>query len=129
MSGIDPPGVFRSAPPVAHRIFCGDVRAKQPALASSRNAWARAAKCRKFRPILFLYRNPDFEPAIAGDGIEFFVVALEIRRIGELEAGGWQPLVPDGVDGAADGRDVFAMAEHGIARFGNPHPEERSRQI
>src|SRR5579863_1425688 len=129
-SGIDPPGgLFRSARPVAHRIFCGDVRAKRPALASSRSAWARAAKCREFRLILFLYRNPDFEAAIAGCGIEIRVIALEIRRIGNLEAGSRQPLVPDRIDAASDGRDVLAMREHGITLLRNSHPEERPRQI
>src|SRR6476619_312529 len=38
------------------------------------------------RQPLFADRYPYLQPAIAGDGIELLVVALEIRRVGSLQA-------------------------------------------
>src|SRR6266700_422991 len=63
---------------------------------------------------LFPDRHPDLEAAIAGGGIELLVIALEIGRIGHLESRGRQPVIPDGVDGAPDGRDVLAVGKDDV---------------
>src|SRR6202035_4929441 len=78
---------------------------------------------------LFPDRHPDLQSAIAGDRIEFLVIALEVGRIRGLQAGRRQPVVPDRVDGAANGRDVVAMGEDRVALLGNPDPCELARQI
>src|SRR6476661_607153 len=78
---------------------------------------------------LFLDRHPDLEPAIAGERIEVLVVALEVRRVGHFQPRGRQPVIPDRVDGTADGRDVVAMAEDRISLFGDANPGEFARQV
>src|SRR5207253_9220314 len=40
-----------------------------------------------------------------------------------------QPVIPDGVDGAADGRDVLAVRKDRVSRFRYPHAAEFPRQI
>src|SRR6185312_973339 len=67
------------------------------------------------RCVLFADRHPDLEPAIAGRRIEFLVIALEIGRIGGLEAGVRQPVIPDRVDGTTDARNVVAMGEYRVS--------------
>jgi hypothetical protein len=81
--------------------------AKQPPGVGPRRAAKRCG--------LLPHRHPDFEAAIAGQGIEILVVALEVGRIGYFQSRGRQPLIPDRVDGAADGRDVVAMREDRIS--------------
>src|ERR1700688_2758428 len=78
---------------------------------------------------LFPDRHPDLEPAITGERIEILVVALEAGRIRGLQARGRQPVIPDRVDGAADGRDVVGMGEDRIALCGNPHLRKFARQV
>src|SRR5450432_2189941 len=78
---------------------------------------------------LFPHRHPNLQPAIAGERIEVFVVALEVGRVGCLQARRRQPLIPDRVDGAANGGDVVAMAEHRVALFGDPHTGELAWQV
>src|ERR1700682_4615861 len=69
---------------------------------------------------LFLHRHPDLEPAIAGHRIELLVIALEVRRIGHLHVRLRQKVIPDRVDGAADGRDMLGVSEHEIFLLGDP---------
>jgi hypothetical protein len=38
-------------------------------------------------------------------------------------------VIPDRVDGAADGRDVLGVGEYSVFRFGNPHTGELARQV
>jgi hypothetical protein len=38
-------------------------------------------------------------------------------------------VIPDRVDGAANGRDVIAVGEDSVFLFGNPHPAEFARQV
>src|SRR3954453_10783103 len=78
---------------------------------------------------LLLHRHPDLEAAIAGCGIEFFVIALEVRRVCGLQAGGGQPLIPDRVDGAADRGDVICVGEHGIAVLRDTDATEAAAEI
>src|SRR6266481_3259144 len=78
---------------------------------------------------LVLHRYPDFEAAITGERIEIFVVALEVGRVGRFQSRSRQPLIPDRVDGAANGRDVVAVGEHRISLFGNTDAAEFARQI
>src|SRR3984957_159941 len=78
---------------------------------------------------LLSHRHPDFEAAIAGDRIELFVVAFERGRVGCFQAAGRQPVIPDRVDGAANGRDVLAVGEHGISLLGNANAGEFTRQV
>src|SRR3954454_13608083 len=87
-------------------------------------AWTRSIQCSSV-----LDRDPDFEAAIAGQRVEVFVVALEARRIGRLQAGGRQPTIPDRVDGAPDGRDMVAMRKHRVFLFRNTHATEFARQV
>ena len=47
--------------------------------------------------------------------------SVRIRRIGRLHARGRQPVIPDRVDGAADGRDVLGVGEHRVFLLGHPH--------
>src|ERR1700712_3890068 len=89
------------------------------------NSWALTRAVIALLP----HRNPYLQPAIAGRRIELLVVALEGRRIGRLEAGHRQPVIPDRVDGAADGRDVFGVGEDRVFLFGNPHPRKFARQV
>src|SRR6266852_1357703 len=58
---------------------------------------------------LVLHRHPNLEAAIPGERIEVFVVTLEVGCIGGFQPGRWQPVIPDRVDGAANGRDVVAV--------------------
>src|ERR1700694_388934 len=78
---------------------------------------------------LFLDRDPDLEAAIAGERIEILVVALEVGRVGRLQSRRRQPMIPDCVDGAANGRDVVAVGEDRVSLFGNPNAAEFARQI
>src|SRR6267154_3098093 len=74
-------------------------------------------------------RYPNLEAAITGERIEVLVVTLEVGRIGGFQTGRRQPVIPDRVDGAANGRDVVAMGEDRVSLFGNPHTAEFARQI
>src|SRR3954470_5636284 len=87
-----------------------------------------ASIARKDASLIF-HRHPDLQPAIAGGAVELLVIALEVRRVRDLEAGLRQPLIPDRADGAADGRNVFGVAEHDIALCRNPHAGELPRQV
>src|SRR3954451_5659025 len=64
-------------------------------------------------------RHPYFQATIAGERIEALVVALEAGRIGRFQCGRRQPLIPNRVDGAANGGDVVTMREHCVALFRN----------
>lgn len=109
-----------------HRAFAMETDdALRKLSATVANSWALCADAIALLP----HRNPDLQPAIAGKRIEFLVVALEVRRVRRLEAGGRQPVIPDGVDGAADGRDVFVVGEDRVFLFGNPHAGEFTRQV
>src|SRR5256885_17195497 len=101
--------------------------AKQPRATPARRAALRCGLLRQSASVGD--RDPDFQPAIAGRGIELLVVALEIRRVGGLQSRSRQPVIPDRVDGSANGRDVLAMGENRVALFGNPHALEFARQI
>jgi len=63
-------------------------------------------------------RYPNLEPAIAGRRIEGLVITLEVRRVSGLHPRHRQPVIPDRVDGAADGRDVLGVGEHRIFLLG-----------
>src|SRR5947209_13385987 len=78
---------------------------------------------------LFPDRDPYLQTAIARQRIEFFVIALEIRRIGSGQAGRRQPVIPDRIDGAPNGGDVVLVRENSISRFRNPDAAEFARQI
>src|SRR5262245_53218021 len=73
--------------------------------------------------------DPDLEAAVPGRGIEALAIALEVGRVRRLVAGLGQPLVPDGIHGVADGRDVLALREHGVALGGKAHAGELARQV
>ena len=92
---------------------------------SQRIGARRAAKRRG----LFAHRYPNFEAAIARERIEVLVVALETGRVGGFQFRCRQPVIPDRVDGAANGRDVLAVREHRVALFGNPHRRKFPRQV
>src|SRR6478752_2534211 len=91
--------------------------------------WSGARRQTIPRAVLLPHRYPDFEPAIAGGRIEILVVALKTRRVGGLHARRRQPMIPYRVDGAADGRDMLSVGEHGVFLFGNPHAGELARQV
>src|ERR1700730_13274604 len=74
-------------------------------------------------------RDPDFEAAIAGERIEFLFIALEVGCVGALQPRCRQPLIPDRVDGAANGRDVIAVGEDRVSLFGDPNAAEFARQV
>src|ERR1700722_7507032 len=78
---------------------------------------------------LFLDGDPDLKTAIAGQRIEILVVALEVGRIGRFQAGRRQPVIPDRIDGAPNGRDVVAVGEDRVFLFGDAHTAEFARQI
>src|SRR5467141_4379318 len=78
---------------------------------------------------LLLDRHPNLEAAIAGERIEILVVTLEVGRIGRFQSRRRQPVIPDRVDGAANGRDVVAVREDRVSLFGNPNAAEFARQI
>src|SRR5260370_26538656 len=69
------------------------------------------------------------EAAIAGERIEFLVVTLEVGRIGRFQPGSRQPLIPDRVDGPANGRNVLAMGEDRVFLFGNANARKFARQV
>src|SRR6516165_9396401 len=101
------------------------VMAKSLRLAKQTGLCARAMQlC-----TLLFHRHPDLEAAIAGQGIKILAVALEVRRIGRLEAGGRQPVIPDRVDRAADGRDMVAVGEHRVALLGDADAAIAARQF
>src|SRR5260370_34527815 len=74
-------------------------------------------------------RYPNLEAAITGKRIEVLVVTLEVGCIGCFQPGRWQPVIPDRVDGAANGRDLVAVGEDRIYLLGYPDPAEFARQI
>src|SRR6266851_3177968 len=74
-------------------------------------------------------RHPNLETAIAGERIEVCVIALEVGRIGRSQTRRRQPVIPDRVDGAANGRDMVAVREDRISLFGNPDAMEFARQV
>src|ERR1700730_10256561 len=74
-------------------------------------------------------RHPNLQPAIAGERIEVFVVALEVGSVGRFQARGRQPVIPDRVDSTANGRDVVAVREDRVFLFGNPDAMEFARQV
>src|SRR6266478_4447105 len=78
---------------------------------------------------LLLNWYPNLEAAIAGERVEVLIVTLEVGCIGCLQSGGRQPVIPDRVDGAANGRDMVAVGEDRVFRLGNPDPAELTRQI
>src|SRR6266403_4332741 len=94
-----------------------------------------AKQCQAMRPrraaprTLLLNRYPNLEAAITGKRIEVLVVTLEVGCIGCFQPGRWQPVIPDRVDGAANGRDVVAVGEDRISLLGYPDPAEFARQI
>src|SRR5258707_1321459 len=71
---------------------------------------------------LVLHRYPDFQAAIAGERIEILVVSLEVGRIGRFQSRSRQPVIPDRVDGPANGRDVVAVGEDRVSLFGDTNP-------
>ena len=91
--------------------------AKQPRATPPRRAALRSG----FRQSARGGPDPDLQPAIAGGRIEFLVIALEVRRVGGFHARSRQPVIPDRVHGAANGRDVRSVSKHDIALFGDPH--------
>src|SRR5262245_39485122 len=99
--------------------------AKSSLLAKQASAMLRCAPY----SALLRHRNPDLEAAIAGDRIELFVVALEVRRIRGLVAGCRQPVIPDRADGAPDRRHMVAMGEHRIALLGDADAHVAARQV
>src|SRR3954449_8980463 len=70
----------------------------------------RAAKRRG----LFAHRYPYFETAIAGERIEVLVVPLKTGRVGGFQSRCREPVIPDRVDGAANGRNVLTVGEHRV---------------
>src|SRR5215475_7984622 len=88
-----------------------------------------ASAALRVRIMLLLHRHPDLEAAIAGLGIELFVIALEVRRVRGLQPRGRQPLIPDRVDGAADRGDVVGVGEHRIALLGDADATEAARKV
>src|SRR5258708_17911170 len=78
---------------------------------------------------LVLHRYPDFEAAIAGERIEILVVTLKEGRVGRFQSRSRQPLIPDRVDGAANGRDVVAVGEHRISLLADAYAAEFAPQI
>src|ERR1700737_4435488 len=83
-----------------------------------------AQRCR-----LLSNRYPDFEAAIAGERIENLVITLEVGRVGRFQSRSRQPVIPDRVDGPANGRDVLAVRKHCVFLFGNPNAREFAREI
>jgi len=79
--------------------------------------------------MLFPDRHPDLQPDIAGGRIKLLVIALEVRSIRRRHPRRRQPVIPDRVDGAANGRDVLGVGEHRVFLFGNPHAGELARQV
>src|SRR4249919_3332652 len=105
-------GGFRRSIPHAQHIVAPVMTkeitlAKQPRATPPRRAALRCGPLRQSASVAD--RDPDFQPAIAGAGIELFVVAFEVRRVGGFHPRCRQPVIPDRVDGAANGRDVLAM--------------------
>src|SRR6266446_1142965 len=94
-----------------------------------------AKQCQAMRPrraaprTLLLNRYPNLEAAITGKRIEVLVVTLEVGCIGCFQPGRWQPVIPDRVDGAANGRDVVAVGEDRISLFGDADAAEFARQV
>jgi len=60
---------------------------------------------------LLLDRYPNLKTAIAGERIEIPVITLEVGDVGHFQARRRQPVIPDRVDGAANGRDMVAMGK------------------
>src|SRR6266404_52732 len=111
--------------PHAQQFRCAMLWQRRHRLPSNQGACAYAKQSRG----LLLHRYPDFEAAIASERIELLVVAFEEGRIGRFQSGSRQPLIPDRVDGAANGRDVVAVVEHRISLFGDPNAAEFARQV
>src|SRR5262249_53906928 len=74
-------------------------------------------------------RHPDLEAAIAGDRIELLVIALEVRRIRDLMPRRRHPVIPDGVDGPPDGRDVITVGEDRVFLRWDSNAAELARQV
>src|SRR5882757_8754209 len=74
-------------------------------------------------------RYPYFETAIAGERVEILVVTLEVGRIGRFQSRSRQPVIPDRVDGPANGRDVVAVGEDRVSLFGDADAAEFARQV
>src|SRR6202023_1332149 len=78
---------------------------------------------------LLLDRYPNLEAAIAGERIEILVITLEVGRTRRFQSRRRQPVIPDRVDGTANGRDVVAVGEHRISLFGDTNAAELARQV
>lgn len=59
--------------------------------------------------------EPDFDETGAGGGVEIFAIELDGGGVGYLVAGLREPRVPNGAAGLADGGDVVAVGEDGVA--------------
>src|SRR5690606_34807909 len=59
-------------------------------------------------------RYPDLDVASAGHGIEVCAVALELRRVGGLQARGRQPALEDRGEGLVDAGDVPRVTEYRV---------------
>src|SRR5260370_34780970 len=94
-------------------------------LPSNQGACAYAAPRRR----LFPDRHPDFEATISRERIEILVVSLEVGRIRRFQSGRRQPVIPDRVDGPANGRDVIAVGKARVSLFGDANAAELARQI
>src|SRR6202022_1393662 len=78
---------------------------------------------------LLLDRYPNLKTAIAAERIEILVITLEVGRVGRFQARRRQPVIPDRVDGPANGRDVVAVAEDRVSLFGDANAAEFARQV
>src|SRR5712675_448344 len=63
------------------------------------------------------HRYPDFEAAIARQRIEILVVTLEVGRIGRFQSRSRQPVIPDRVDGPANGGDAITVGKDRVSLF------------
>lgn len=65
--------------------------------------------------------KPDFYWPLKGGGVEAFVVALEVGRKAEFEAGAWEPLFPDVHPCVVECGDAVGIGEDGVVGGGDNH--------
>jgi hypothetical protein len=70
---------------------------------------------------LALDGEPDFDGALAGGGVEAFVVALEVRCWRGFEARGGEPLLPYELPCVVEGGDAVGFGEDGVVGGGDDH--------